>query len=83
MQKIKIISKCLFAGLLSAGLMTGCKKDAPMNMASDESRQFISLNLNTDVDVLSAPANDKQHVQNVMLYILKADLTTVRGCWME
>lgn len=76
MQKIKIISKCLFAGLLSAGLMTGCKNDTPMNMASDESRQFISLNLNTDVDVLSAPANDKQHVQNVMLYILKADLTT-------
>lgn len=76
MQKIKIISKCLFAGLLSAGLMTGCKNDTPMNMASDESRQFISLNLNTDVDVLSAPANDKQHVQDVMLYILKADLTT-------
>lgn len=76
MQKIKIISKCLFAGLLSAGLMTGCKNDTPMNMASDESRQFISLNLNTDVDVLSAPANDKQHVRNVMLYILKADLTT-------
>ena len=76
MRKIKFICKCFCVGLLSAGLMTGCKNDTPMNMASDESRQFISLNLNTDVDVLSAPANDKQHVQNVMLYILKADLTT-------
>lgn len=76
MRKIKFICKCFFAGLLSAGLMTGCKKDAPKEATPVLSRQSISLNLNTDVDVLSAPANDKQHVRNVMLYILKADLTT-------
>ena len=52
--------------------MTGCKKDAPQELTSKGSRQSIGLTLNTEADVLSAPAQDKQHVQNVMLYILKA-----------
>ena len=76
MRKIKFICKCLCVGLLSAGLMTGCKKDAPKEATPVLSRQSISLALNTAVDALSAPVQDKQHVRNVMLYILKADLTT-------
>lgn len=76
MRKIKFICKCLFVGLLSSGLMTGCKKDAPKEATPVLSRQSISLALNTAVDALSAPVQDKQHVRNVMLYILKADLTT-------
>lgn len=76
MRKIKFICKCLFVGLLSSGLMMGCKKDAPKEAAPVLSRQSISLALNTAVDALSAPVQDKQHVRNVMLYILKADLTT-------
>lgn len=76
MRKIKFICKCLCVGLLSSGLMMGCKKDAPKEAAPVLSRQSISLALNTAVDALSAPVQDKQHVRNVMLYILKADLTT-------
>ena len=76
MRKIKFICKCFCVGLLSAGLMTGCKKDAPKEATPVLSRQSISLALNTAVDALSAPVQDKQHVRNVMLYILKADLTT-------
>lgn len=75
MRKMKFICKCLCAGLLSAGLMTGCKKDAPQELTSTGSRQSIGLTLNTEADVLSAPAQDKQHVRHVMLYILKAAAT--------
>lgn len=72
MRKIKFICKCLCMGLLLEGLMTGCKKDVPKEAIPVVSRQSISLALNASVDAFSAPAAGQQHVQNVMLYILKA-----------